>query len=94
MSAQTSTEVKAQILGTLWFSYREHGDLEDFIDYNDLGLPMAYALAEELVSITPTGQIYLDETWELLMSALEITDTGFEDLASVFKAGSEVKDVE
>jgi hypothetical protein len=61
------------ILAELWSDYRSNPDLKEFVEYNDLGLPLAYALAEGLVKeITEIGQPYVIETFELFISALNI----------------------
>ena len=52
MSEITTTPFssKCEILGELWLKYRaDYPDLEDFIEYNDLGLPIAYAIANDIV---------------------------------------------
>ena len=36
---------------------------EDFFDYNDLGIPMAIAVVQEMVILTDKGEELLDETW-------------------------------
>jgi hypothetical protein len=58
--------------------------MEDFIEYNDLGLPMAYFVDEELVTIQEKGKIYITETFDLFLESLGIKDEGFEDLNQVF----------
>ena len=36
---------------------------EDFFDYNDLGIPMAIAVMQEMVILTDSGEQLLEETW-------------------------------
>lgn len=36
----TSFEGRCSILGDLWLDYKENKELKDFIQYNDLGLPL------------------------------------------------------
>lgn len=68
------------ILAELWSDYRDNQDLKEFISYNDLGLPLAYALAEGLVEeITESGQKYVIETFELLLGALNVDVTKLTD---------------
>jgi hypothetical protein len=65
----------------------EHrGDKEftDFVEYNDLGLPLAYFISEGVALPTELAETYVGETFELLISALDIEDTGFENLDEVF----------
>lgn len=71
---------KTSILSELWMNYREDEGLQDFIEYNDLGLPLAYFLYNELVLPTKQAEVYIDETFNLLVAALEVEDIGFESL--------------
>lgn len=92
MSDNTETPFKTRcaILGTLWLEYSTDADLEDFIKYNDLGLPIAFAIAEEIVESTPVAEGYINETWELLLTALNIDDIGFEKLDDLFLYSQDV----
>ena len=75
---------KCEILNQLWSNYRHDEGFEDFFDYNDLGLPVAVLVAEEIMSLTPRAEIYLMETWDLLIAALEIEDKDYESLEEMF----------
>lgn len=79
----TTFENKIEILSNLYNSYRDDEDMEDFFEYNDLGLPMANLFSEGLVTINERGKIYIDETWGLFLQSLEIEDMGFETLDQV-----------
>lgn len=79
----TTDENKISILADFYSKYRDDEEMEDFFDYNDLGLPMAYLVSEDLVSIKDKGNIYISETWALLLESLEIQDMGFENLEQV-----------
>jgi hypothetical protein len=63
--------------------YRSDTEFQDFIEYNDLGLPLAYAVASELVEPNSLAEQYINETFELLITSLGLTDTGFESLNEV-----------
>jgi hypothetical protein len=77
-------KTKCTILADLWMNYREDKEFQDFIEYNDLGLPMAYMLYEGLVEeITESGQIYINETFNLLITALNINENEIEDGTSL-----------
>jgi hypothetical protein len=66
---------KCTVLAELWINYRDDKDFKDFLDYNDLGLPMAYMLAEGLVSeVTEIGQNYINESYNLFIKALDIEE--------------------
>lgn len=74
---------KCSILAELWADYRGHEDLEDFLEYNDMGLPLAYFLATDVVDVTPKAEVYVDETWHLLLACFDLEDTGFESLDQI-----------
>lgn len=76
----TTRENKIAILADLWLNYRDEPDFEDFIDYNDLGLPLAYILNEEIVSPTDVALAFVDETFSLLLAGLDVDDEDFETL--------------
>lgn len=82
-SATTSFSSKAEILGDLWMDYRTDEKFQDFIEYNDLGLPLAYAVSALLVEPMPLAEQYINETFDLLISSLGLTDTGFETLEEI-----------
>lgn len=75
---------KCDILNELWIKYRHDEAFEDFIDYNDLGLPIAVLVAEEIVPLTPRAEIYLGETWDLFIAALDIEDKDYSTLDEMF----------
>lgn len=77
---ETTFENKCNILAELWLDYRDDAGFEDFVEYNDLGLPLSFLLAEGLVSPTDQAKAIIDETFVLLLTALEIEDAGFESL--------------
>lgn len=77
---------KISILAELWMNYREDDHLDDFMEYNDLGLPLAYLLMNEIVLATDQSVIYIDETFDLLLGALSIEDKGFESLDELLAA--------
>jgi hypothetical protein len=69
----------------LWLNHRDDEEFLDFVEYNDLGLPLSYAMTSSIVTkISIAGENLINETWDLLMSALELEDTGFESLDDVF----------
>ena len=77
----TTFENKCVILGELWLNYRNDEAFEDFIEYNDLGLPLAYSISEGIVmDVTPAAEKYVLETFDVLLSALNIEDEVFENL--------------
>jgi hypothetical protein len=67
----------------LWIRHKDDPEFIDFVSYNDLGLPLAYALSHGIVDMTEQVEMFINETWDLLIGALNIEDTGFETLDEV-----------
>lgn len=82
MSKTSSQEFdsKCNILAELWINYRQDEQFRDFLEYNDLGLPLAYAFANELATPTGIAERYIEETYSLLVEALGIPDETYESL--------------
>lgn len=79
----TTFENKCNILSDLWLNFRLDEEFADFIQYNDLGLPLAYAIAEGIVEPTETASAMIEETFSLLLAASDVEDTGFENLNQI-----------
>lgn len=82
--SETTSENKALILSELWLGYKNDQNFEDFFSYNDLGLPLAYAVANGIVKGTDMSSKFIDETFTLLLASLEVEDEGFSDLDDIF----------
>jgi hypothetical protein len=65
-------------------NYRDDENFDDFISYNDIGLPLAYVLSTGIVKPTEMANRFINETFELLLASLEVEDQGFEDLDDIF----------
>lgn len=82
MSEQTTPfEVKCEILSDLWMNYKVDEEFKDFIEYNDIGLPMAFIVSEDMAVANERGKAFIQETFDLLLASLGINkDTGFDSL--------------
>lgn len=81
---ETPLTNKANILSELWLNYRTDDQFKDFVEYNDLGLPLSYVLSQGIVSYTPQAESFVNETFSLLLEALDIEeDLGYDDLYDV-----------
>lgn len=79
---------KCEILAQLWLDYRYDEEFTDFVEYADLGLPLAYAIANGIVGRTELADKFVDETFDLLLGAMDVTDTGFASLDDIFENSS------
>jgi hypothetical protein len=87
----TTFENKCVILSDIWLNYRDDEEFEDFIAYNDMGLPLAYALSEGIVKGTDMSSKFIDETFDLLLGGMSIEDTGFESLDDLLSTGGSLE---
>jgi len=76
----TTFENKASILADLWITYDKDENFADFMEYNDLGLPLAYSIANGIIEASDKAIGFVEEAFALLLSGLEQEDTGFETL--------------
>ena len=60
------------ILSDFWLNYKDEEDFEDFVAYNDIGLPLAFMITEDIVKSTTVAEVYVNEAWELLCKALNV----------------------
>lgn len=91
MADTTDFSAKATILADLWMDYRDDENFTDFIEYNDLGLPLAYALDNGIIEPTEMVERFVEETFRVLLAALGLEDEGFDNINDLF-ARAEDKD--
>jgi len=84
----TDFEMRCEILGDLWLNYREDEGFESFIEYNDIGLPLAYLLSAKVVkTVDDMARAFVDETFDLLLASLELEeDIGFTSLEELLSS--------
>jgi len=85
VSATTPFLTKCEILGELWLGYKNDKQFTDFIEYNDLGLPLAYAIANNIVEAKPLAEKFINESFDLLLDGLNVNDIGYTSLAEMFE---------
>ncbi len=68
----TTFDNKCAILSDLWLNYKDEAELADFVEYNDLGLPLAYLIHTDLVTVNESGISYIDETFDLLCEGVGV----------------------
>jgi hypothetical protein len=72
------TREKAEIIFEFINDYRGDQAFEEFFNYNDLGVPMAVMIVNDLVILNEGGVRVLDETWESLCSNLNDADVDYD----------------
>lgn len=82
---------KCAILAELWLNYRSDEQFQDFIEYNDLGLPIAYAIANDIVKSTEMAERFVEETFDLLIAAVDlIDDVGWDSLDDMLDMAKDI----
>jgi hypothetical protein len=88
-TGSTSFSDRTIILADIWLNYRDDEDFADFVEYNDLGLPLAYCYANGILTeIGGQAEMFINEAFGLLLAGLELDDTGFESLDDILDASS------
>jgi hypothetical protein len=72
------TRAKAEIIFEFINDYRGDEAFEDFFSYNDLGVPMAVMIVNDLVILNEGGVEVIDETWESLCENLNDADVDYD----------------
>lgn len=82
---------KCEILAELWMNYRDEDDFKDFIDYNDLGLPLAYAMQNDMIEkLSPVAETIIEETFDLLCAGLGVSsEVNWDNLDEMLDEGIE-----
>lgn len=72
-------------MADLWINFRGDEELGDFVEYNDIGLPLGYFVHTDLVKPNNSAVEYIEETYNLLCAALNIDlDGTYESLNEMF----------
>jgi hypothetical protein len=83
---ETDYNDKVAIPAELWLSYKSDPGFSEFFEFNDLGLPLAYAIDNEIVSSTPLAEPLINETFSLLLEKFDVEDSGFEVLDDILES--------
>jgi len=86
---ETPIDIRAEILSQVWVDFRNDVEFEEFVAYNDLGLPLAYAFNAGLATITPKGIDIINETFDLLVEATgHEEDIGFKTIYEIIDSAA------
>jgi hypothetical protein len=71
----TDFPTQCVILGELYENYKEEKNFKAFIEYNDLGLPLAYLTAQGLiVEVSDDGRRYITDTFEMFLESIKLSE--------------------
>jgi hypothetical protein len=69
---------KAEIIFEFINDYRDEESFQDFFNYNDLGVPMAVMIVNDLVILNDGGLDVINETWLSLCENLNDADPEYD----------------
>ena len=81
--SKTTFAKQCEILGELWLEHSDDEEFKEFFEYNNLGVPLAYAIEQELVISTPKAERFIGESFRILLAGMEVEDTGFDSLSEL-----------
>ena len=76
----TNLDIQIEILGNFYINYKDDRGIREFIEFNDIGLPLAYLASEGLCEPTEIAIAYIQETFNMLLGTMGLEDTGFDSL--------------
>jgi hypothetical protein len=66
-------ETVCGILGELHFTYGDSKEFKSFVEFNDLGLPLAFLTREGLiVELSSDGRRYVVDTFDMFIESLKV----------------------
>ena len=66
-------ETICKILGALYTNYSDSKDFRSFIEFNDLGLPLAFLTSQGLVvELSDDGRRYVIDTFDMFVASLKV----------------------
>jgi hypothetical protein len=76
---------KCSILAELYSLYGDDttSQFAPFVEFNDIGLPLAFFVEENLAAPTDDGMRYISQTFDLFLSGLDLDDVGFDNLTEI-----------
>jgi hypothetical protein len=81
---------KTLILSQVFQNSNEDNGWDTFAEYNDIGLPLAYASYNELAVLNDEGKRYVEETYDMLIIGLgldkEFDYVDFQDVINAWEA--------
>jgi hypothetical protein len=76
---------KVDILHDLWINHSDNGYLSEFVELNDLGLPLSYLIAKGIVESTTLAEQLVNASFSDLLELFDVEDTGFTSLDQIVK---------
>jgi hypothetical protein len=82
-TTNTDYSKRIEILNDLWTNYSEEEKFEYMFEMYDVGFPLAHILFNGMVESTPLAKECIDTTFDALLKAFYVEDTGFDNLEEI-----------
>jgi len=80
----TTFDNKCKILTELWTDHYADEELEDFVDFYDIALPLAFAVTKgHIAGLTKSGEELIDEAFSDLLRQYGESDKGFSSIEEI-----------
>lgn len=86
----TTLADRAFILGRFWINERDNEAFEEYIEFNDLGLPLSYSLAEGIIETNPMVEAHINDSFNMLLDILKVEDTGYGSYEEILEAAGQI----
>ncbi len=87
----TDIDQQCNILSSFYLNYRDDKALYEFMEFNDIGLPLAFLASEGLCDLNDSSNIYIQETFDMLLITLGLEDIGYDSLEHLLSTAEEKK---
>ena len=88
----TTFENKIAILAEIFTGYRADENFEDFVAYNDLGLPLSYMLDTGIVTKTDRCVSFIEDSFTSLLNELGQEDENWQSLEDLLISAGRLDD--
>jgi len=79
----TPFKIQCEILSEFWQSHKNDPKMSEFVEFNDLGLPLAYAINNEIVQGSDLATRYVNDTFSQFLEFHNISDQNFKSLGEI-----------
>lgn len=89
----TNLESQIDILSNFYLNYKGDRSIREFIEFNDVGLPLAFLASEGLCEPTEIALVYIQETFTMLLATMGLQDIGFNSLDHLLATAAEAGNI-
>lgn len=85
----TNINEQCNILSSFYLNYKDDKALDEFMEFNDIGLPLAFLASEGLCDLNDSSLTYIQETFDMLLATLGLDDIGYSSLEHLLSTAEE-----